>query len=189
MKNSIYSIIFLSFLGIFACNNNQEAEENTDSLSKIEIRRETFYNTDLDSPNAVILADTIAYDVTIKNPDPGNNWTEEELRRMDEVALANIILNAIYNKRLTAYNFQTDEPMTIEEVKDMESKHSREEIGRMRFIEEWYFDKKTLQFGKKVNRIMLAYEKKNNQGEVRYVSGVMVYLNDTSKNPPAKNIE
>jgi hypothetical protein len=181
MKNSIYSIIFLSFLGIIACNNQQ---------SEIDIREGTFYSTGLDSLNAVVLADTITYDVTIKNPDPNDNWKEEELRRMDELALANMILNAIYNGRLTAYDFQTEEPMTIEQVKELEKEYPREKVGRMRFIEEWYFDEKNLQFGKRVNTIMLAYEKLNSEGEARYIPGVMVYLNDKSKNPAAKgNVE
>lgn len=189
MKNIIYTITFLSLFGIIACNEQQPNNDSDDAAKNIDIRTGMFYNTNLNSSNAVVLADTITYDVTIKNPDPENNWIEEELRRMDEVALANIILNAIYNGRLTAYDFQTEEQMTIEEVKDLESRHAREKVGRMRFIEEWYFDEKNLQFGKKVNTIMLAYEKKNEDGEVHYISGVMVYLNDKSKNPPEKSID
>ncbi|NJO87705.1 MAG: hypothetical protein HC831_01165 [Chloroflexia bacterium] len=188
MKNSIYGIIILFVLGFVSCKN-QSSKNDSNDINKIEIREGTFYGTGLNSSNAVVLADTIAYDVTIKNPDPEDNWTEEDLKGMDELALANIVLNAIYNGRLTAYDFQTEEPMTIEQVKELEAEYTRDNVGRMRFIEEWYFDEKNLQFGKRVNAIMLAYERLNNEGEARYIPGVMVYLNDKSKNPPQKNIE
>jgi hypothetical protein len=188
MKKITYGIIILSVLGFVSCNN-QLPDNETSSTNKIEIREGAFYSTGLNSSNAVVLADTIAYDVTIKNPNPEDNWTEEDLKGMDELALANIILNAIYKGRLTAYDFQTEEPMTIEQVKELEAEYPRDKIGRMRFIEEWYFDEKNLQFGKKVNTIMLAYERLNSEGEARYIPGVMVYLNDKSKNPPQKKIE
>lgn len=133
--------------------------------------------------NAVVIADTISYDVTIKNPDPEDTWMEEDLRRVDEEALANIVLDAILDGKLTAYDYQLETPLTIEEVKELETKYSRNKVARMRFVEEWYFDEENLQFGKKVNSIMIAYEKFNNEGQVRYVPGVMVYLNNKSKNP------
>ena len=129
------------------------------------------------------------YDVTIKNPDPEDDWTEEDIGRMDELALANIILNAIYNGRLTAYNYQYETPMTIAEVKELESRYPREKIGRMRFVEEWYFDEKELKFGKKVNSIMIAYEQFNESGEVKYIPCVQVYLTDKSKNPLPKDVQ
>lgn len=183
--NLILAISIASFLGI-SCNNQGE---NDKKEVETKVRKGSFYGTDLNSSNAVVLADTIAYDVTIKNPDPDDNWIEQDIGRMDEEALANIILNAIYNGRLTAYDYRLNEPMTIDQVKELESEYSRDKVGRMRFIEEWYFDEEKLQFGKRVNTIMLAYEKHNSEGIARYLPGVMVYLTDESKNPTKRNIE
>lgn len=183
-----FNLILVFFVVVFSisCNNKpQEKEEQPE----IEVKKGSFYGTDFNSSNAVVLADTITYDVTIKNPDPEDNWTEDDIGRMDEEALANIVINAIYNGRLTAYNYSTNEPMTIEQVKELESEYSRDRVGRMRFIEEWYFDEEKLEFGKRVNTIMLAYEKLNSEGIARYIPGVMVYLTDKSKNPTKNNIE
>ncbi len=168
-------LLILTILALFSCNNSQE---NT-----IEVRKGNFYMNELDSLNSIILADTIRYSVTIKNPDPNDYWTEIDIRRMDEMAIANIIFNAIYNNRLTAYEFFDEKPMTIKQVKELEKKYPRTQIGRMQFSEEWYFDEDNLQFGKKINSIMLAYELKSSDGEVRYTPGVLVYLNKTGKKP------
>jgi len=181
----------LSFLIFNACNQqSSETSENDSTLVKIPpVKTGNFYDTDLNASNAVIIADSISYDVTIKNPDPQDTWTEEDIGKTDELALANVILNAIYNGRLTAYNYQTEQPMTIDEVKELESRYPRESVGRMRFTEEWYFDENNLKFGKRVTSIMLAYEHFTTKGEVRYIPGVKVYLTDPSKNPPQKNIQ
>lgn len=181
-------LLYLSSLLIFqnGCRNDvNETNENDSSAYKVPpAKTGNFYATNLNNANAIVLADSISYDVTIKNPDPQDTWTEEDIGRMDEAALANIVLNAIYNGRLTAYNYQTESPMSIKEVKAMETKYPRESVARMRFTEEWYFNENELKFGKRVNAIMIAYEKFNTKGEVRYIPGVKVYLTDESKNPP-----
>ncbi len=176
MRNII--IIITAVILLFSCNNTDNKP-----ATKIEVRKGNFYMNKLDSLNSVVLADTIRYSVTIKNPNPEDYWTEMDIRRMDEMALANMIFNAIYNKRLTAYNFFDETPMTIKQVKKMEKEHPRTQIGRMQFSEEWYFDEDKLQFGKKINSIMLAYEIIGTDGDVRYTPGVMVYLNGTGKKP------
>lgn len=190
----IFNLLILTGLSFFifnACNHNSsDTNENDSTLVKIPpVKMGNFYDTDLNASNAVVLDDSISYDVTIKNPDPQDTWTEEDIGRMDQLALANVVLNAIYNGRLTAYNYQYETPMTINEVKALEAQYPRKSVGRMRFTEEWYFDEKNLKFGKRVTSIMLAYERFTANGEVRYVPGVKVYLTDPSKNPPQKNIE
>ncbi len=166
---------------LFACGESEDLDNA--NTHKIEVRKGNFYMNKLDSFNSVVLADTINYSVTIKNPNPEDYWTEADIRRMDEMALANMVFNAIYNKRLIAYNYFEETPMTIEQVKELEKEHPRTQIGRMQFSEEWYFDEENLQFGKKINSIMLAYEIISSEGEARYIPGVMVYLNGTGKKP------
>ncbi len=167
--------IFLGLVILFSCGNENEKEH------KIEVRKGNFYMNELDSTNAVVLADTIRYSVTIKNPNPNDFWTEMDIRRMDELALANMIFNAIYNKRLVAYEFFEGTKMSIKDVRKLEKKYPRTQIGRMQFEEEWYFDEKNLRFGKKIKSIMLAYEILSPEGDARYVPGVLVYLNNEDK--------
>lgn len=176
------SLIFLLVYFFNACKN-----QNPDQKEKINIapvKTGAFYETYLNSNNSVIIADTIIYDVVIKNAFPEDDWQEFCLKNVDRTALANIIFNAIYNGKLTAYDYQQEKPMTIKEVQELEKEYSRDKIAKIQFIEEWYFDEKEMKMGKRVNEIMLAYELNNFDGEIRgYKAGVKVYLTDKSKNP------
>ena len=194
MKNQVLPFLtLLMIICLSSCNsNNNNANIDSDKLldsqqsALPEVKTGNFYTTDLDKSKCVVLADTIVYYTVIKNPDPEDNWQEKCLSRLDRKALANIIFNAIYNERLTAYNFMTDEPMTIEEVKLMEKDHPRKDIAKMEFSEEWYFNENDLSFSKKVNAIMLGYEGSNLSGEIKYYAGVKVYLDKNKKNAEKK---
>ncbi len=185
------SIIRLAFVLLFALLFNACKNENMNTEAEVNIppiKTGTFYKTELNSDNSVIIADTIIYDVIIRNTIEEDDWQEFCLKNMDRAALTNIIFNAIYNGKLTAYDYQQETPMTIEEVKQLEKEYSRDLIGKMQFVEEWYLDEKNMQMGKRVNEIMLAYEIYNLDGEVRaYKAGVKVYLTDKSKNPNQSN--
>lgn len=178
--------IILLTLFIGACTS--EPKEQQEDLSTPPIKTGSFYKTDLNSNNASVIADTVTYDVVIKNVYPDDEWEVSKLKNIDRAALANIVFNAIYNGKLTAYNYRTEEPMSIEEVKQLEKEYPRESIGKMQFVEEWYLNEQEMQLGKRVNAIMLAYELRGDDGAVRgYKAGVKVYLTDKSKNPEQNN--
>jgi len=182
MKN-IINLAAVLFWALFinACTN--EPKEQKEELNIPPVKAGSFYETDLNSNNAVVIADTVTYDVVIKNIYPDDEWEVSKLKNIDRAALANIVFNAIYNGKLTAYDYRTEAPMSIKEVKQLEKEYGREKIGKMQFVEEWYFNEQEMQMGKRVNEIMLAYELNGNDGEVRgYKAGVKVYLTDKSKN-------
>ena len=166
---------------IQSCKLDSEEADNLNDLDsqKTEIpavKSGSFY-ADISKDNSIVLADTVIYYTVIKNSDPEDTWQEECLARLDRKALANIIFNAIYNGRLTPYDFMNEEPITIEEVKEIEKRNPRNAIARVEFTEEWYFNETDLNFIKRVNAIMLGYEKPNESGEMRYIAGVKVFLN------------
>lgn len=166
-------------IAISACNNETKKDNNTDTGFEIpSVKTGTFYETDLNGDNAVVIADTITYSVVTKNSNPEDDWRSYCLRNMNQKALANILFNAIYQGRLQAYDYSTEEPMSIEEVRAFEKENDRNKIAKVQFVEEWYFDENKLKMGKRVNAIMMAYEIRNLKGEVTgYKAGVKVYLN------------
>jgi hypothetical protein len=182
MKNLIFVLILFLLVG---CKQNDENKQNgthKDEFKVPPVKTGAFYKTDLNKNNAVVIADTIIYSVTTKNASPEDEWTEYCLRKMDNQALANIVFNAIYNGRLTPYNYDTEEPMTIAQVRAFEKDNRRDKIAKVQFVEEWYFDEQNLQMGKRVNAIMLAYELRNRKNEVSgYKAGIKVYLTDKKK--------
>ena len=178
----LMSIIFLTTIN--SCNQSSKDSNNelNDSVAEIsipEVKTGSFYAPDIDKGNAIILADTIIYDVELKNNDVDNEWKEECLKYVNRKAITNIIFNAIYNGKLDAYNYNDEiTPITIDDLKALEKEYSRDRITKMQFKEEWFFDEENLVFGKKVIAIMLAYEVYDAGGKVRgHTAGLVVYLN------------
>jgi hypothetical protein len=189
MKNLQITLILVVIVMtiLMSCKSSEEDDKQTNissdtMLSEIpEVRMGNFYADSTNESNSVVLADTIIYYTVIKNPDPEDDWQEQCLSRLNRKALANIVFNAIYNGRLTPYNFKTESPMTIEEVKALDKENPRSQIAKMEFTEEWYFNETDLTFSKRVNSIMLGYERRSSEGEVKYTAGVKVYLTGAKK--------
>jgi hypothetical protein len=127
---------------------------------------------------AVLLADSIVYDVVVKNPVPDDEWAEYCLRNVDELSIAHMIMEQVLAGKLQAYHYSTLEKMSVAEVKalDKQAATSRGKVAKMQFEEKWWFDAKTLRFVKRVYALMLAYE--INDAEGRYKAGIKVYLPD-----------
>lgn len=126
------------------------------------------------------LADPVIYDMVIKNANPEDDWTEDYLRNLDRDKLIAIIFDAVYDERLVAYDFFTDEPLKIVDLRKLEKEadFSRDKIGKLQFEEEWAFDENNMHFQKKVKSMLLAYEVFNSAGELRgYKPAFYVKLN------------
>jgi len=174
----IFTIIFQACGGNNKVDNNSSNNDTLAEISIPEVKSGFFYETDINKGNAIVIADTITYAIDIKNNDVDDKWKEACLQNVNREALTNIIFNAIYNKRLTAYDYMSSEPMTIADVKALDKKIGRERITKIQFIEEWFFNEEKLIFGKKIIGIMLAYEIYNDAGEVRgHKAGIVVYFN------------
>lgn len=141
----------------------------------------TFY--EVDKNQSIDIANPITYDVIIKNPDSADEWTTECLKDTKAEILINILFQAVYKNRLIAYDYMSNEPMTTDQVKEFEKEYTRDKIGKIQFVEEWYFNEETLEMGKKIKEVTIGYELYGNQGEVRaYKAGFKLYLSDSLKN-------
>lgn len=130
--------------------------------------------------NIPVIADTVIYDVVVKNPEPDNHWTEESLRNLNREAFVDLIFNAIYRKELVPYDYFTRKALSIDEIYGLENDpvFSRENIGSIQFVEEWYFDEINLRMEKRVNSITLGYEIFDFDGNLRgYKPAFTVKLN------------
>ena len=130
--------------------------------------------------NIPIIADTVIYDVVVKNPEPDDLWIEESLRNLNREALVDIIFNAVYRKELIPYEYFSNEAMSVGDIIELENspEFSREKIGRIQFSEEWYFDEDNLRMEKRVNSLTFGYEVFDPQGNLRgYKPAFLVKLN------------
>jgi len=130
--------------------------------------------------NAAIIADTVIYDVIVKNPDASDLWTEETLRNLNRRGFVDLIFNAVYREELVAFDYFTGQAMTVRDIADLENdaEFSRENIGMLQFSEEWYFDEENLRMKKRVNSVSLGYEVYDTDGRIRgYKPAFLINLN------------
>lgn len=174
-KITFLTFIVVAFL-MFSCQNETEVSSQVDSVnvSQSYPTKGTFYAT---NDSSLIVANPIIYDVIVKNTDESDDWAEYCLSNTDVEAISNIIYNAIYQEKLVAYHYLNDSIFTIDQVKEIEQENSPNDLGKIQFEEEWYFDEVNLTMSKKVLSIIIGYELVNDQGEVYgYKPGFKVYL-------------
>ena len=116
------------------------------------------------------MADTIIYDVFIKNPNPEDSWGEECLKHLNHAALVDSMFSMVYSGRAIALDIFTNEKLSSQEVMEMEKNKdfSRDKIGKMQFAEKWYFDPMNNRMEKKVLSIALGYELYDDDGNVKF---------------------
>jgi len=151
---SIIKLLVISITGlmIYACNHQQKEQVVLFDSA------ETF----------IVIADTIITDVVIKNP-TDDEWVDYALRNLDRKILVDKIFDAVYSKQLEPFDFFNDTPLTIEQVREIETDpdFSRDIISKVQFEEKWYYDAENNIMIKKVHSIMLAYELYNAEGEIK----------------------
>ena len=124
------------------------------------------------SANNDIVTERIQYDVRIKSPDSDMNWWEQNIEGIKRERLVKKIMEDAYAGKIQAYNY-LNQPISAEDVKNIGKRddtlfmqslqppyedsvtiiHERlkiNDITKIRFLEEWCIDEKTLKIDKKV---------------------------------------
>ena len=132
----------------------------------------------------------ILYDVAIINKDQDFDWWVQNIEGAKREELISDIFSAIVTGKVTAYDYITHKPMAKDEINSLlkhtdtisfespqppyEIKDSiiitelnKKDIEKLRFMEEWYMDKNTLVFDKKVVGICPMIAKYGNNSEFR----------------------
>lgn len=116
-----------------------------------------------------LMADTITYDVIIRNIDPDDIWTAENLRKLDRQKFVDSIFSLVYQKKAVAIDYNSDKALDLKELKRREEagEFTRESIGKIQFTERWYFDNDRSKMTKEILSLVLGYEFYVDSGEFR----------------------
>ena len=168
-------IVTISILST-GCHNIKKNVTNHPDTIKIYDTQTVFIPTIPDS-NAILVADSIAYSVVIKNPDPQNLYKAKVLSKVYRKKLINLILQNIYNHRLTAYSYfdwfyNQHIPFTADSVRKMINAIGIDRIGKIEFVERWYYDPQKNVFYKQVLEMSLGYERYTEDGRVKNYGAV-----------------
>ncbi len=119
--------------------------------------------------NLPVIADTIVYDVIIKNLNKEDFWTEECLRQLKRSSFMDSLFDGIYNKQILAYDFFSKKELNPRDIKKIENEdgYSRDAIGKIQFTEVWYFDSEKALLEKRVVSMVLGLEQFTSVGELK----------------------
>ncbi len=118
--------------------------------------------------------DTIVYNVVVKGED-------ENLEGFDADGLIDKIFQSVYTCGAQVVDYQTEEPLSIDDVKDREvsdPRYSRSLISLLQFTEIWHYDAENVAMYKEVKSIHVAYDAFDENGEfIGYRAGFILLLN------------
>ena len=117
-----------------------------------------------------LIADTIIYEVVIRNANPEDPWSTHCLAGLDQKKLIDNVFDMIYSGKIAAYNHDTREKLTPRQVEKIEAEEgfSRDNIGMIQFTEAWYMDPDRVTMTKKVLSMVLGYNYNGPGGERFY---------------------
>jgi len=130
--------------------------------------------------SGLMIADTIIYDVIIKNPNPEDKWTEECLRNLKKEQFIDILFESVYEKQAIAYDLFTEKIIAPNKLKQLERKkdYDRHKIGKIQFAESWFYNDSLRLMSKKVISVSLGYEIFDETGNlIGYKPAFKIYLN------------
>jgi hypothetical protein len=132
-------------------------------------KKETTSNTYPGNSMMTTWADTIIYEVLIHNSDTLNQWESAKTKNVHTKQIIDDCFNMIYSGNKKAYHYYTHEPMSINEIKELEARSdfSRDKIGKLQFTETWRYNGSLNQLHKQIHNILIAYEVFDEQGNLR----------------------
>jgi len=141
------------------------------------------------SKNSSFITERIQYDVPIKSPDAELDWWVQNIEGSKRESLINMIINNVYDGKVQAYDF-LNKPLTPDEVKKIGNRHDTlfmpsmeppyedstviineklkiNDITKLRFLEEWRINEKTMEIEKKVLGMALMLANYDPNGDLR----------------------
>jgi len=137
-----------------------------------------------------VVTKRIQYDVSIHNTDPDMDWWVQNIEGSSREKLVQDIINQVTNGDVKAYDFLSCKPFSTEEIKNIMKRVDSisveratppydlvdtvlvteirlSDITKLRFLEQWSMNEKTLAISKKVLGICPLAERRTDSGELR----------------------
>jgi len=147
-----------------------------------------------------LITQKIQYDVNIKSPDPDYDWWIQNLPGPQRENLVDLIMDRALSGEIQAYDYFNN-PITASDIAKIMSdtaaltlmseeppyeyydtlvvfRIERESIQRIRFLEEWWIDQKTLAFEKKILGLAPVARRVDDAGNERWQPLFWIYVDN-----------
>lgn len=114
----------------------------------------------------ILVAEEIIYDVIIKISNPDDPWEVEKLEGYQGNMMIAELFNAVYTERIKAYEYHSGKRLKPDEVRmaELQPGFDRNNIGKIQFTENWYYNTATMEIEKEVVSVVLGYENREIDG-------------------------
>lgn len=114
----------------------------------------------------ILVAEDIIYDVIIKIPNSDDPWEVEKLEGYQGERMISELFNAVYTERIKAYDYHSGKRLSPDEIRKTELMpgFDRNNIGKIQFTENWYYNTITMNLEKEIVSIVLGYENREIDG-------------------------
>ncbi len=145
MKATILTCLFITLI-LFSCRQSGD-------LSSVTNER-------------ILVAENIIYDVIIKIPNSEDPWEVEKLEGYQGDKMISELFNAVYTEKIKAYDYHSGKRMSPDEIRKTELTpgFDRNNIGKIQFAENWYYNVAIMKIDKEVVSIVLGYENREIDG-------------------------
>lgn len=156
MKNRVLFVLVVSFI-ILACAGCKNEVKKNDASSKGDGQSTT---------GMMLIGKDMITDIIIRPDTLGDAWEVEKVKGFDGNQMFKTIFEKIYSKELTVYDCFTGEPLSTDKVKEMEKEYNLDisKIGKIQYLEDWYFNPVTNSIFKKVKSTSFGYENIRGEG-------------------------
>lgn len=158
MKPRLSILFFLPMLLVFiSCGRGKESGQVAAKQITVE-----------DSTMMMPVATNIIDEVIVRPDTLGDPWEVEKVKGFAGEKLFRKLLDDIYSGKLTAWDCRTDEVLKPEKVKELEKEFNSDltRIGKLQFVEDWYFDMGKNSIVRKVKSVAFGYSS-GTSGEAR----------------------
>ena len=163
MKKSLIGLIIISGILIFVVSckstNTKETVKSVPGISEVKTSGEA--RADL-----IVVAKDIITEVIVKPDTLGDPWDVEKVKNYDGKQMLTNLFENIYNKKLIVYDIFSGKPLDPAAVKKIEKEFGSDlsKVGKLQFLEDWYFNPTTDKIIKKIKSVSFAYEFKRESG-------------------------
>jgi hypothetical protein len=145
MKTTVITFFLLALI-LFSCRQSDDISPLTDEK--------------------ILVAEDIIYDVIIKIPNSEDPWEVEKLEGYQGDRMISELFNAVYTEKIQAYDYHTGKKLSPDEIRKTEliPGFDRNNIGKIQFTENWYYNPATMDIEKEIVSIVLGYEDREIDG-------------------------
>jgi hypothetical protein len=157
MKKLLFALVIILGISIasFSCRTKTSRAVLKPAATSSEI-----------GPDFLMVGKDIITEVILYPDTLGDPWEVEKVKNFNGKLFYPRLFENIYSKKIVVYDVYTGKPLTPGDVRKIEKEYDADisRIGKLQFLEDWYFDPLASKIIKKINSVTFTYSIQRESG-------------------------